>query len=104
MMLSVLAAGSVLAAPLALAQTPWQASHPNRAQVLERADHLDRRIDHALLVGAIVPRRAQALHRQVAQVRWQQQVVAQRHGGGLPRAQWLALNRREDAIRREIGQ
>ena len=52
----------------------------------------------------MVPRRAQALHRQVAQVRWQQQVVAQRHGGGLPRAQWLALNRREDAIRREIGQ
>ena len=37
-------------------------------------------------------------------VRWQQQAVAQRHDGGLPRAQWLALNRREAAISREIAQ
>lgn len=104
MLLSLLAAGSVLAAPLALAQTPWQVAHPYRAQVIQRANHLDDRIDHARFVGELPPWRARALHLQVARVRWQQQAVAQRHGGGLPRAQWLALNRREAAISREIAQ
>ena len=103
-LLSLLTAGALLSAPLARAQTPWQAAHPNRAQVLQRAAHLDHRIDHARWIGVLPPWRAQALHRQVAQVRRQQQTVALRHDGRLPRAQWLALNRREDAISREIGQ
>jgi len=102
--LSMLTAGAMLSTPLAFAQTPWQAAHPNRAQVIQRADRLDHRIDHARFVGEIPPWRAQVLHRQVMRVRWQQQAVAQRHDGGLPRAQWLALNRREAAISREIAQ
>jgi len=103
-LLVLLSAGTLPGAPAAFAQTPWQAAHPLRAQVLQRADHLDWRIAQARIDGIMPPWRAAALQRQVAQVRWQQNVMAQRNGGGLARPQWLALNRREDAISREIAQ
>ncbi len=103
-LLALLSAGALLGTPAAFAQTPWQAAHPLRAQVLRRADHLDWRIAQARNSGAMPPWRAAALQPQVAQVRWQQNVMAQRNGGGLARPQWLALNRREDAISREIAQ
>lgn len=102
--LAALTAGTLLCAPLAFAETPWQAAHPARAQVLQRANHLDHRIAHARWIGAIGPWRAVALQRQVATVRWQQNIMAQRNGGWLARPQWLALNRQENAISREIGQ
>lgn len=103
-MLALLSASAVLTAPLAMAETPWQAAHPARAQVLQRADRLDHRIAHARWMGAISPWRAAALQRQVSQVRWRQDLMARRQGGDLVRSQWWALNRQEDAISREIAQ
>ena len=103
-MLALLSAGAVLTAPLAMAATPWQAAHPARAQVLQRADRLDHRIAHVRWMGAISPWRAAALQRQVSQVRWRQDLMARRQGGDLVRSQWWALNRQEDAISREIAQ
>ncbi|MEW6560735.1 MAG: hypothetical protein AB1412_11135 [Pseudomonadota bacterium] len=103
-MFALAAASALLTAPLAMAETPWQAAHPARAQVLERAAQLDRRIAHARWMGAISPWRAAALQRQVAQVRWRQDLMARRQGGELVRGQWWALNRQEDAISREIAQ
>lgn len=102
--LALLSAGALLTAPLASAETPWQMAHPARTQVIQRVDRLDRRIAHDRWIGMISPWRAAALQRQVAQVRWQQNVMARRNGGGLARAQWLALNRQENAIGREIAQ
>jgi len=51
-LLAELTTGALLCTPLAFAQTPWQAAHPHRAQVIQRADHLDHRIDpHGGRVG-----------------------------------------------------
>ena len=102
-LLALLSTGALLTAPLALAETPWRANHPERARIIARADHLDQRIAHARWSGAISPWRAYALQRQVAQVRWRQDMLARRQGGVLVRAQWTALNRQEDAISREIA-
>ena len=101
-MFALAAASALLTAPLAMAETPWQAAHPARAQVLQRADRLDHRIAHARWIGAIGPWRAATLQRQVAQVRWRQDVLARAQGGALVRSQYWALNRQEDAISREI--
>ena len=101
--LGLLAVCALLTAPLAMAETPWQAAHPARAEVLQRANHLDHRIAYARWIGALSPWRAAALQRQVALVRWRQNVLAQRQGGALVRSQYWALNRQEDAISREIA-
>lgn len=100
--LGLLAASALLTAPLAMAETPWQAAHPARAEVLQRANHLDHRIAYARWTGALAPWRAAALQHQVAQVRWRQNMLARRQGGALVRSQYWALNRQEDAISREI--
>lgn len=102
--LALLSAGALLTTPLAFAQTPWQIDHPGRTQILTRADHLDQRIAYKQSIGVIRPRRAAALQRQVARVRWEQNTMASRNGGHLVRPQWQVLNRKEDAISREIGQ
>ncbi len=101
--LGLLAASALLTAPLAMAETPWQAAHPARAEVLQRANHLDQRIAYARWIGALTPWRAAALQHQVAQVRWRQGVLARRQGGALMRSQYWALNRQEDAISQEIA-
>ena len=101
--LGLLAASTLLTAPLAMAETPWQAAHPARAEVLQRANHLDQRIAYERWTGALTPWRAAALQHQVAQVRWRQNMLARRQGGALVRSQYWALNRQEDAISREIA-
>lgn len=91
-----------LAAP-AIAQTPWQAQHPRRAQVDARLRTQDARIDEELRTGQITPARAARLHDADHRIRAHEQRMAAMHGGHITADDQARLNAEEDRISHRIG-
>lgn len=91
-----------LAAP-AMAQTPWQARHPLRAQVDARLANQAARIDQGVRTGRIAPARAQRLHAADQRIRAEEQRMAARNGGHITKRQQARLNAEEDRVSQRIG-
>lgn len=99
----VLGIGALAAVASAHAETRWEAAHPRRDQVLDRTQHLNRRIVQERREGQIGVARAHALHAQVRQVRREEQAMARSNGGYITKAQQAALNQQENIIGRTVG-
>jgi len=91
------------AASPALAQTPWQAHHPRRAEVNHRLANQNHRIAAERRAGEISGPKARLLHAQDRWVRAQERVEASRHGGHITRAEKRHLNREENKVSRNIA-
>jgi hypothetical protein len=91
-----------LAAP-AMAQTPWQARHPRRAQVDARLRTQDARIDAQLRTGQVTPARAARLHEADQRIRAHEQHMAAMHGGHISADDQARLNAEEDRLSHRIG-
>jgi hypothetical protein len=91
-----------IAAP-AMAQTPWQAQHPRRAQVDTRLRTQDARIDEELRTGQITPARAARLHEADQRIRAHEQHMAAMHGGHITADDQARLNAEEDRVSHRIG-
>jgi hypothetical protein len=91
-----------LGATAASADTPFQASHPRRAEVNARLAHENFRIHRELRAGLISPRRAHILHREVRSIRLQEQAFAQGQNGRITRHQQRLLNHEENAVGAQI--
>lgn len=91
-----------LAAP-AMADTPWQAQHPRRAQINARLEHQDARIDQELRTGQITPARAARLHAADQRIRAEERQMAAMHGGHLSDREQARLNAEEDRVSHRIG-
>lgn len=87
----------------AMAQTPWQAQHPRRAQVDARLRNQDMRIDRELRRGRIGPDQAQRLHGADQRIREQEQRMAAMHGGHITPREQARLNAEEDRVSHRIG-
>ncbi len=102
-LLGTIAVGAVFSACAAQAQTPWERTHPRRAQVLHRTHHLNHRIAHERREGELTAVQAQALHQQVHATRVEQRQMAHLNGGYITRAQQAGLNQQQNAISRKVG-
>lgn len=91
-----------LAAP-AMADTPWQASHPRREEVNSRLANQNARIHQEVKQGEMSHAQAAHLHRADHRIRKQERRMAARHGGHLTRREQTRLNRRQNHISRRIG-
>jgi len=91
-----------LAAP-AMAQTPWQAQHPRRAQVDARLRTQDARIDEEVRTGQISPAKAARLHAADRRIREHEQRMAAMHGGHITADDQARLNAEEDRVSHRIG-
>jgi hypothetical protein len=87
----------------ALAETPWQAHHPRRAEVNARLANQNRRIHHEVKEGEMTHAQAAALHRQDRRIRGEERLMASQHGGHITHAEKRALNQQENGVSREIG-
>ena len=87
----------------AMAQTPWQAQHPRRAQVDARLRTQDARIDEELRTGQITPQRAARLHEADRHIRAHEQRMAAMHGGHISADDQARLNAEEDRVSHRIG-
>ncbi|SCC92407.1 conserved exported hypothetical protein [Thiomonas sp. X19] len=102
-LLGALALGTLLVATSAQAETHWEHAHPRRDQVLDRTQHLNRRIVHERREGELTAAQAHALHAQVRQTRLEQRAMAQTNGGYITKVQQAGLNQQQNAISRKIG-
>lgn len=100
--IGTLAALLAVSAP-ASAETKWEKEHPRRAQVNERLENQNKRIDHELKEGEITQQQAANLHAQDKQVRQEERAMAKQNGGHITKAEQKALNQQENGVSKQIG-
>ena len=102
----VLTISTLLAGVLAgnaMAETPWEKSHPRRDQVNDRLARQNLRVRHEVKEGELSKTQAGQLHRQDHQIRLEERAMASQNGGHITKAEQRALNQQENAVSRKIG-
>ena len=105
---SIITAGFALTlaaglASSALAETPWQAHHPRRAEVNHRLANQNRWINTERRDGQITRAQARDLHAEDRGIRGQERFDASRDHGHITRVEKRQLNREENGVSRQIG-
>ncbi len=77
-------------------------NHPRRAEVNQRLNNQDRRINRQFRNGDISRNQARHLHQRDHQIRREERRMAYRHGGHLTRHEHYKLNRQENHMNRRI--
>ena len=96
--LALAAAGAQAASAQGFDQT-----HPRRAEVNQRLDKQDARIDSQRADGEIGAAKAHRLHRADHRIRIAERRFARHHGGHISKVEQTRLNHRENAVSRRIG-
>lgn len=102
-LMAILGAGLTLGGVSAASATPWQASHPLRAEVNHRLAHQHMRIHRALYEGRIAASKAAYLHHEDRVIRHQERRDAAAHGGHITRGEQARLNHEENHVSRQIA-
>lgn len=79
-------------------------SHPRRAEVNDRLNNQDRRINAERRDGDIAGAQAAQLHRDDRQIAQEERDMAAQDGGHITRAEQGALNQQENVVSRQIRQ
>jgi hypothetical protein len=77
-------------------------NHPRRAEVNQRLNNQDHRINRGVRRGDISRRQARNLHQRDHQIRHEERRMASRHGGHVTRHEQYRLNRQENHVSRRI--
>ena len=103
-LISALLAGASLGA---MAQTgdngQFNQNHPRRAEVNNRLNNQDKRINREERSGQISRGQARAEHREDHNMRKEERRMARRDGGHITKADQHKLNRQENGVSRQIG-
>ncbi len=87
----------------AFAETPWQLSHPRRAEVNSRLAQQNRSIGHEVREGEISHRQAHALRAEDKAVRNEEQAMAAQNHGHISGVEQHALNQQLNRNSAAIG-
>jgi hypothetical protein len=93
-----ISAGSALAN-----EGQWAKDHPRRAQVNERLENQNRRINQEVREGEITKGQAAQLHKEDHQIRQEERMMASQNGGHITKQEQRTLNQQENAVSRQIG-
>ena len=85
------------------ADADWNKDHPRRAEVNQRLNNQDKRINQERKEGEITKAQAQKLHKEDHQIRQEERAMAAQHGGHLTKQEQKTLNQQENAVSRQIG-
>ena len=91
-------------AGVASAQTPWDATHPRRAEVNHRLANQNRRIHQEVHEGGMTRAEAATLHREDHKIRQEERLMASQNGGHISKQEQRALNQQENQVSKQIGQ
>ena len=86
----------------ASAKTPFQATHPRRAEVNMRLAKIDHRVMVARSESRIGPQKAKLIRAEVRAVRASERLDARRHGGHITKVEQRKLNRTENGLVRQV--
>ena len=81
----------------------WAQQHPRRAQVNERLENQNNRINKQVAEGEMSQQKANQLKRDDRQVRQEERAMAGQNGGHITKQEQQTLNQQENAISRQIG-
>jgi hypothetical protein len=90
-------------ANVSMAQDGFAKNHPRRAEVNERLQNQDHRINHKMRDGNISRRQAYHMHQRDHQIRHEERRMAYRHGGHITKHEQYRLNRQENHMSRRIS-
>jgi hypothetical protein len=77
-------------------------THPRRAEVNNRLNNQNRRIDHKVKDGQMSKRQANNLHRRDHQIRHEERSMASRHNGHLTKHEQSRINHQENHVSHRI--
>jgi hypothetical protein len=77
-------------------------NHPRRAEVNQRLNNQDRRINHDVRNGDMSRRQANRLHQRDHQIRKEERRMASRHDGHITKREQNRLNHQENHMSRRI--
>jgi len=78
-------------------------THPRRAEVDQRLETQNRRIDRKVATGEISPMKAHRLHRADRRIRTAERRDARAHDGHITKVEQARLNHRETRVSHRIG-
>lgn len=83
-------------------ETPFDATHPRRAQVNERLERQNARIEHKVATGKMSKAKAAKLHQEDRQIRAEEKAMASQNGGHITKQEQKALNQQENKVSKQI--
>jgi hypothetical protein len=89
-------------ANISMAQDGFAKNHPRRAEVNQRLNNQDRRINHKMRSGDISKHQANRMHRRDHQIRHEERRMAYRHNGHITKHEQHRLNRQENHMNHRI--
>ena len=78
--------------------------HPRRAEVNQRLNNQNARINKEVKEGEISKGQAAKLHREDRQMRQEERRMAGKQGGAITKQQQARINKQENQVSRQIGQ
>ena len=93
---------AMLAGAGANAATPFEKTHPRRAEVNMRLEHQNKRITIKRREGELTRTQARDLRAEDRGVRGEQRLDASKDRGHITRVEKVKLNRQENAVSRQI--
>jgi len=87
----------------AMAESQWDKDHPRRAEVNERLENQNKRINQEAREGEISKREAHKLRKEDRDIRKEERQMAAQHHGHLTKQDQRELNHEENAVSRQIG-
>jgi hypothetical protein len=86
----------------ASAATPFQTTHPRRAEVNMRLTKIDHKVMVARSEGRIDPQKAKLIRSEARVIRARERLDARRHGGHITKVEQRKLNRAENGLVRQV--
>ncbi len=93
---------ALLAGAGANAATPFEKTHPRRAEVNMRLEHQNKRIAIKRREGEITRSQARDLRAEDRGMRGEERLDASKNGGHITKTEQRKLNRQENAVSRQI--
>ncbi len=93
---------AMLAGAGANAATPFEKTHPRRAEVNMRLEHQNKRIALKRREGELTRTQARDLRAEDRGIRGEERLDASKHGSHVTKTEYRRLNRQENAVSRQI--
>ena len=84
------------------AATPFEKTHPRRAEVNMRLEHQDKRITAERREGKLTRTQARDLRTEDRGIRGEERLNASKHGSHITKTAYRRLNRQENTVSRQI--
>jgi hypothetical protein len=85
------------------AEGQFDKRHPRRAQVNQRLNNQDKRINKEVKEGQMSKGKAAKLHKEDRQIRKEERAMASQNGGHITKQEQKTLNQQENSVSKQIG-